>query len=125
MGKLIVLKALNPILFHHGAEFQNWQSSLCRITQTQGTHLPVIDFKAMSAIGTSRHLAAAVKLGRFRTKADMSRLAQPATSVANDPTRTYPCNSPVAPQPPEDRHQQGYDGYRDRCHNEHAAGAKS
>ena len=49
-----------------------------------------------------------------------------AVEVDQDVAGNRDCNSPVAePQPPEDRHQQGYDGYRDRCHNEHAAGAKS
>ena len=50
---------------------------------------------------------------------------RPELENGQDPTRTYHCNSPIAPQPLEDRHQQGYDGYRDRRHNEHAAGSKS
>jgi hypothetical protein len=44
--KVIVMEALDPILFQHGPEFRKWQSSLCPITQTlRQSFLPVIDLK--------------------------------------------------------------------------------
>jgi hypothetical protein len=38
-----------------------------------------------SESGPSRHFTATPDVGRFRTEADMNRLARPAASVANDP----------------------------------------
>jgi hypothetical protein len=42
----------------------------------------------MSAIGPSRHFAAAQQLGRFWREADINRQAELAGLVANDPDRT-------------------------------------
>jgi hypothetical protein len=42
----------------------------------------------MSAIGPSRHFAAAQQLGRFWREADINWQARSAGSVANDPQQT-------------------------------------
>ena len=40
------MEAVNPILFHHAAEFRKWQLSSCPISQTlRPSFLPVIDLK--------------------------------------------------------------------------------
>jgi hypothetical protein len=43
----------------------------------------------MSLRGPSRHLACALQSGRFQIKADIKRQAGPASSVENDPKRSF------------------------------------
>jgi hypothetical protein len=43
---------------------------------------------ATSEIGTKRRFPAAMKFGRFRSKADVNRQTRSAASVANDPYAT-------------------------------------
>ena len=49
---------------------------------------------------------------------------RPELENSQHSTRTYYCNSPVAPQPPEDRHQQRHGEYRNHGHNEYVARSK-